>query len=137
MKIPDCLNRFGLRVDATELTEVRSLLKAETHLEKQRQGDGDTELMKLLSVQLFGTGQLEDVFLIWAAKTASMDADASIDVQLLCGAGLDATKAFLRDSFAPEAETILKRITNCEKSGDFIDFTPEALMKDYEDYFTK
>jgi hypothetical protein len=33
--------------------------------------------------------------LIGEAKTASMDADCSIDIQLLCGAGLDETKALL------------------------------------------
>jgi hypothetical protein len=69
-------------------------------------GAGNTELMKLCCVQLFSAGLLQDVLLIWRAKVASMDADASIDVHLLCGAGLNETKAFL-ESLEEAAKTAL------------------------------
>ncbi|MFJ7048809.1 hypothetical protein ACIQVC_36210 [Streptomyces sp. NPDC101112] len=39
--------------------------------------------MKPCCVQLFNAGSLDDVLLIWKAKSASMDADGSIDIQLL------------------------------------------------------
>jgi len=137
MTVPDCLRRFGLHVQSAALPEIRLLLEDETRLETERQGRGDTGLMKLFAVQLFGVGELDDVLRIWAAKTASMDSDGSIDVQLLCGAGLNVTKAFLGKSPVPAAAVALKRILACEDSGDFIDFSPEALRKDYEDYYAK
>ena len=39
--------------------------------ERQRQGDGDTKLMKLCCVQLFNAGLPADVLLIWQAKESS------------------------------------------------------------------
>ena len=76
----ESLHRYGLHPTGTDLDEVRDLLTAQTRLEKRAQGDGDTELMKLCCVQLFCAGVLDDVLLIWRAKTASMDADGSIDI---------------------------------------------------------
>ena len=48
--------------------------------------------MKLCCVQLFNAGGLRDVAMIWHAKTSSWDAHCSIDVQLLCAAGLGERK---------------------------------------------
>jgi hypothetical protein len=44
--------------------------------------------MKLCCVQLFNAGFLTDVLLVWQPKESSWDAHCSIDVHLLCGAGL-------------------------------------------------
>jgi hypothetical protein len=74
---------------------VRTTLRAEA--ERRGQGDGDTALTKLCCVQLFNAGVLDDVLLIWQAKEASWDAHNAIDVQLLGGAGLKETKAYLGD----------------------------------------
>lgn len=66
------------------------------------QGGGDTELMKLRCVQLFNVGSLDDLPLIWQAKSASMYADCSIDTQLLCGSRLARTKGFLSSRRLPK-----------------------------------
>ncbi len=109
----------------------------ETALESRRQGAGNTELMKLCCVQLFSAGLPEDVLLIWNAKTASMDADGSIDVRLLCGAGLNETKAYLEESMEGAAQAALSRIVLCERASDFSDFSVEKLVLSYRDYYSE
>jgi hypothetical protein len=95
----ESLRRYGLRPSGRELAAVRALLEVEAGKERRAQGDGDTELMKLCCVQLFNAGEVGDALAIWRAKSASFDAACSIDVQLLCGAGLAETKAFLSAAF--------------------------------------
>ncbi|MFF0654819.1 MULTISPECIES: hypothetical protein [Micromonospora] len=47
----------------------------------------------------------------------------SIDVQLLCGAGLDATKAYLEANGSDDATEALRYLLDCEAAGDFDDFS--------------
>lgn len=135
MDMETSLAKYGLRPDVTDLDEIRSLLEAEAAKERHRQGAGDTELMKLCCVQLFGQGLAPDALSIWRAKTSSMDADCSIDVQLLCGAGVGATKSYLCQVGTDESLKALQRIEQCEHSGDFDGFSEEDLMNFYSDYF--
>jgi hypothetical protein len=135
MTLADWLLRFGLTVSADDLPDIRAALTVETNKERESQGRGDTELMKLCCVQLFGYGDVEDALLIWRAKSASMDASCAVDVQLLCGAGLDATKAFLAGHGSPDAERARARILDCEECGDFDEFSVERRMRDYEAYY--
>lgn len=113
------------------LPEVRAILREHTALERASQGDGDTLVMKLCCVQLFFAGHLEDVMTIWAAKQASFDAASSIDVQMLCGAGLEATKKYLAavDGGQPALEWIFKS----ETSGD--DFDVETTRAHWRRYY--
>ena len=131
----ESLLRYGLHPVGANLDEVRGLLTEQTRLETRTQGDGDTELMKLCCVQLFNAGALEDVFLIWRAKSAGMDAGCSIDIQLLCGSGLATTKAYLSSRHQPEAEAALQRLLRCEAAGDFEDFTVEGHSAFYAAYY--
>jgi hypothetical protein len=131
----ESLHRYGLHPAGANLDEVRGLLTAQTRLEERAQGDGDTELMKLCCVQLFNAAVPEDVLLIWRAKTASMDADCSIDIQLLCGSGLARTKAYLSCKRFPEAEAALQRLLQCEAAGDFEDFSTETQSARYAAYY--
>ncbi|WP_217130805.1 hypothetical protein [Streptomyces sp. AC558_RSS880] len=122
----ESLRRYGLYPVGVDLEEVRSLLTARARLEKCAQGDGDTELMRLCCVQLFNAGSPDDVLLIWQAKTASMDADCSIGIQLPCGGGLPRTKAYLSEQRSPEADAALRRLNLCEAAGDFEGFSVEV-----------
>ncbi|WP_189837344.1 hypothetical protein [Streptomyces umbrinus] len=131
----ESLRRYGLHPAGANLDEVRELLAARTQLEKRAQGDGDTELMKLCCVQLFNVGILEDVLLIWRAKSASMDAGCSIDIQLLCGGGLATTKAYLSSHHLPEAEVALRRLQHCEAAGDFESFSAARHSAWYAAYY--
>lgn len=132
----ECLHHYGLHPVGTGLDEVRALLGAHIQLERRAQGEGDTQLMRLCCVQLFNAGSLDDVLLIWEAKSASMDAGCSIDIQLLCGSGLGRTKAFLSSQRLPEAEAALQRLLVCEQAGDFEDFSVEERSAQYADYYT-
>lgn len=132
----ESLHRYGLRPTDTDLDEVRGLLSAQTRLEERAQGDGDTELMKLCCVQLFNAGALDDVLLIWRAKTASMDADCSIGIQLLCGGGLARTRAYLLSQRLPEAKAALQRLFDCEKARDFEGFSVEGHSAQCTRYYT-
>ncbi|WP_326604320.1 hypothetical protein [Streptomyces sp. NBC_01800] len=131
----ESLHRYGLHPTGADLDEVRGLLRAQTRLEQRAQGDGDTELMKLCCVQLFNAGALDDVLLIWNAKTASMDAGCSIDIQLLCGSGLVSTKAHLASQRSPEADAALQRLLVCEQAGDFDGFSAAMLSAQYAAYY--
>lgn len=135
MNVDECLERFGLTPSVQALPSIRQLLDEQTKAEHGAQGEGDTELMKLLCVQLFSAASPEDVLRVWRAKTSSMDAACSIDVQLLCGAGLGPTKALLEAVGTPDAYAALDRLRECEAAGDFVGFTPEASMEDYAVYY--
>ncbi|MFF0401136.1 hypothetical protein ACFYSJ_36250 [Streptomyces sp. NPDC005248] len=131
-----CLHRYGLHPVDAGLDEVRGLLRVHIRLEQQAQGDGDTELMKLCCVQLYNACSLDDVLLIWTAKCASMDADCSIDIQLLCGSGLARTKAYLLSECLPEAEAALQGLLDCERVAGFEDFSVEGHSAQYAAYCT-
>lgn len=123
---------YGLRPEGAQLDEIRELLA-----EVAAQGyDADTLAMKVYCVQLFNHGSLEDVLPIWRAKKSGWDAQFSIDVQLLCGAGLEATKAFLAGHPAPEARRALDYLVACEEAGDFEDFSVMERTASYDRYYT-
>ena len=129
------LNQFGLVPNPSDLATIRELLVREWQAESQQQGSGNTELMKLFCVQLFSRGELQDVMLIWRAKNASMDASCSIDIQLLCGAGLGATKEYLEGLTDQTAAKALRYLRECEAAGDFEGFSPGDWMKSFRDYY--
>ena len=136
MNEDDVLSRFGLHPSSDELEAIRDLLREQIAKEHQSQGNGDTELMKLFCVHLFNAGSIEDVLLVWSAKTSSMDADASIEVRLLCGAGLPETKAFLARQPDGAASRALERIKKCETSGDFEGFVTTEVTAEYTEYYS-
>ncbi|MFX0592649.1 hypothetical protein [Melissospora conviva] len=116
----ESLRRYGLQPSSADLPRIREILQAQADLD---QHDQDTELMKLCCVQLFNAGQLDDVLLIWQAKESSWDAHCSIDVQLLCGAGPDATKEHLAGNGSADAAEALRYLLECEAAGDFDNFS--------------
>lgn len=127
MNADESLDRYGLRPAPGELGEIRALLADQAGLD---QDDQDLELMKLCCVQLFNAGRLDDVLPIWEAKGSSWDAHCSIDVQLLCGAGLEATKAHLA-----EEEDALTYLIECEAAGDFHEFSVERQSAWWTEYY--
>lgn len=135
MNEDESLRRYGLSPVAGDLDEVREILAFQAARERRHQGDGDTELMKLCCVQLFNAGFLTDALLIWHAKESSWDAHCSIDVQLLCGAGLEATAAHLAADGSPAAAAALEYLRHCEASGDFADFSVENQSRWYSRYY--
>jgi hypothetical protein len=135
MNEDESLRRYGLRPVVEDLDHVRDILEAQAALERREQGDGDTELMKLCCVQLFNAGNLDDVLPIWRAKESSWDAHCSIDVQLLCGAGLEETKAYLATEKSEDASEALDYLVSCEATGDFLNFSVENRSRFYARYY--
>lgn len=128
----DLLARFGVTPVATDLPEVRRLIQSAI---ADRDRDSN-ESLKLLCIQLFSAGNPSDALLIYKAKTSSFDAACYIDIQLVCGAGLEATKAFLRESSAPEAKALLAVLQDSNHARDFDGFTPQQYLDSYRRYYS-
>jgi hypothetical protein len=138
MDVGEVLRRFGLPPDAVHRDEVRRLLAVEIARspdDDDNDNDDDPELVRLLCAQLFALGHVEDSLLIWRAKTRDFDAMCGLDVQLLCGAGVDATRAFLAASEAMEARRALEYLDECVRTGDFDGFSPGSQLSAYRAYF--
>lgn len=133
MTYDQALEKFGLPASSAYRDEIRKLLKEET--EKERRGQSGEEMLRTLCLQLFSLGISEDALLIWDAKQSSFDAGCGLDIQFLCGAGLSATKEFLARSSAPAAAAALKRLSECEITGDFADWTPQSTIEEYRYYY--
>lgn len=130
----ESLRRFGLVPSEADLPAIRALLAQEVEAELA-DDDREDDLARLCCVQLFSRGALDDVLRIWAAKSASMDLDCVVDVQFLCGAGLDATKRYLAAQASPEAAEALRCLEDCEAAGDFLRFSPQEHLAHYRRYF--
>jgi hypothetical protein len=135
MTVDASLARFGLTPPSEALPQIRQLLLADTSKERSKQGSSNVGLLRLYCVQLFGAGQPADTLLVWSAKEANFDLACGIDIQLLRGAGLGATKEFLTSHSSPEARAALECIAACEQSGDFEGFTPAAHLQFYRRYY--
>lgn len=90
--------------------------------------NGDHFLMRLLCVQLFSLGRVEDSLRVWRAKSCNFDTHGAIDVQLVCGAGLETTRAYLRQAGEDDAAEALQFLARCEAAGDFKDFSSQRLL---------
>jgi hypothetical protein len=134
MTVDDSLARFGLVPSEDDLPQIRDLLARE--VEAERAGDEREEDLALLCcVQLFSHGKPEDILRMWDAKMSGMDLGSVVDVQFLCGAGLEATKRFLASRSDERSAEALSYIADCEKAGDFADFLPEGPLQGYREYF--
>ena len=129
----EALSRFGLAPTASDIPAVRDILTSQIIAAENE--DDDSELIKLCCIQLFSAGDPSDAILIWAAKRSSFDNGINIEVQLLCGAGVERTKEYLTGIGSQDAVDAVKYITSCEVSGDFEHFTTEQVLESYRDYY--
>jgi hypothetical protein len=127
----DLLARFGLTPGVADLPEIRRLIQI-TVADSKRESN---EPLKLLCIQLFSAGIPSDALLIHKAKMSSFDASCHIDIQLVCGAGLEATKTFLRSSDAPDAQALLAVLEDHKHAADFAGFTPQRQLDSYRHYY--
>lgn len=133
MTSDEALQKFGLPSSVHHRNELRLLLAEE--IERERRGESGDEMLRTLCSQLFSLGVVEDALLIWEAKESSFDAHCGLDVQFLCGAGLAETKDYLAKSKAKSAPAALEYLSECERAGDFTDWTPEKTLSEYRRYF--
>ena len=134
MRSEEQLLQLGLKPANESLLLVRQTLVAQIELERHAE-EGNHHVIMLCCVQLFGGAFLDDVLLIWEAKSSGFDLFCSLDVQLLCGAGLDETKEFLSAHPSETAKAALTYIEECELTGDFNSWSPSKQMEYYRSYF--
>lgn len=127
------VSRFGLPADPGQRPAIVEALEEQIRLEVDEEADHD--LMRLLCVQLFSIGRVEDALLIWRAKTCNFDTMCGLDVQFLCGAGLAATREFLRRVGTADALDALDYLEKAEAAGDFTGFSTEQVLEQARDYF--
>jgi hypothetical protein len=65
---------------------------------------GFSQSLKLCAFLLFTLAQVEDIQLLWQAKTTSFDTMCGLDDQLLVGAGVPITIAYLQQVQDPWSE---------------------------------
>jgi hypothetical protein len=104
MTTEESLALYGLVPQESDLPQIRAILDREAEIERnhyssdaEKQKDPrqrEDDLARLCCVQLFAWGDLQDVLRIWDTKQTSMDMACYLDVQFLCGAGLEETKAY-------------------------------------------
>lgn len=131
----EVLRRFGLPPEAAAADAIRWALRAEVEQERAGQGLGDTAAMRLLCAQLFWLGEQADVLRIWEAKRASFDAGCSIDVELLCLTGVEATRAWLAEQAGEAAREALATLERCVAAGDFEGFGVEGWRVEILRYY--
>ena len=134
MNVEESLARFGLVPADEDLPQIREILAREAEAERTGTGRQD-DLARLCCVQLFSRGMVEDILRIWDAKMSGFDMGSVVDVQFLCGAGLDATKRFLASQRDERAREALHYISECEEAGDFDGFSPEEHLQGNREYF--
>ncbi|MGB8356734.1 MAG: hypothetical protein WCD79_22745 [Chthoniobacteraceae bacterium] len=133
MTYEQVLQRFGLPASAADHNEIRRLLGEEIGL--ARHSEEREEMLRVLCFLLFSLSSINDVLLIWDAKQSNFDASCGLEVQFLCGAGLQATKDFLNASKAPTAPEALSYLVDCEQTGDFSGFSPAVWIAQYRRYY--
>jgi hypothetical protein len=129
--LPDSLIRFGLVPAPEHLPEIRQMIAA-LAANANRNGNED---LKTLCIQLFSAADPRDALLIYRAKESSFDAACYIDIQLTCGAGLEATQAYLASCGEPQAADLLQRLKDGVGFNEFQDFTPERQLDFYRQYY--
>lgn len=107
--------------------KIRELLKQEIAWVIKNWGAPIT--LKALAFMLYKTGDLEDIGLIWQAKTASFDCFYNLDVEFLAGKSSKETIGYLKthpliqsnlkNFLSPNGEDIVTYIISCEAAGDF------------------
>lgn len=132
MTTDEALTRWGLPPAISSLDEIRHELNLEI---ERRQHEGTEDLLLLLCVQLFAARQPEDALHIWRAKQCDFDAFCYIEGDLICGAGVEATRQFLRNSNAPEATAALEWLGDEDGNEREDELAYKERLTSYQRYF--
>lgn len=74
---------------------------------------------RLCGLMLFKIGNVEDSVLLWQVKELDFDTFCGLDIQMLVGAGVDETIAYLKNLGDESAWKAAEYIQKCRESGDF------------------
>jgi len=129
------LGRFGFPAVHSQRSDILTELWKQIRLVEAEKGD--ELLLRLLCAQLFSIGVVEDSLAVWAAKSCSFDTMAGIDVQFMCGAGLEETKQFLRSTATEPSLAALEYLRECEASGDFEEYAVESVLEATREFYSE
>ncbi|QJE96450.1 hypothetical protein [Luteolibacter luteus] len=137
MNCDEALERFGLPAGPGHREALLVLLDEERNKAAQDKADhdGDPDLLRCLCAQLVSIGDVRDSLPIWRAKSASFNLMSGLDVQFLCGAGVDATRDYLGSIGTEESGKALEYLDQCVAAGDFDAWTPDQCVSSYRRYF--
>lgn len=93
------------------------------------------DVIRLCCLLLCNNGDPKDSLLIWQVHQADQDLSGAVHVEMLCGAGIDDTKAYLRSCEENIALKALEYIGHFEAEGTFENFKPELYVEDWKSYF--
>jgi hypothetical protein len=130
MNEDEALTTFGLPSSHEDRGSILAAIKAEL-----MSRDADVLVLKCLCIQLFSLGRVEDCLTVWRVKRHSFDLGCSIDVQLLCGAGLAETQSYLSGRVESDAVAVRAHLEMCVQSGDFHDWIPAKSLEWYRSYY--
>nr|WP_154982935.1 hypothetical protein [Paenibacillus xylanexedens] len=130
MNEDELLQMYGIEPDKEQRESIRRLLQQEM---ENREAE-EHEVLKLLCIMLFAIGSVEDTELIWQAKRKNQDAGSYIDVQLLCGAGVEETIVYLEKKGGEQAHDQVLYLKKCELY-DFVDFSKDEWLSGYRGYY--
>jgi hypothetical protein len=133
MNDTEAIQKFGLPANPTSREEICAAF--EQALRNEGTEESDHELILCLAAQLFSIGNVEDCLLIWRAKSDNFDLGCSIDVQLLCGAGIEETKSYLAAHGSEDALKALKYLQRGIEAGDFKDWSVPKWIAYYRRYY--
>jgi hypothetical protein len=80
---------------------------------------GMSDDIRLCAFVLYKIANVEDVPLLWEAKTANFDTFCGLDIQMLVGAGVDQTLDYLKTLGNEHAVAAADYIKRCRVTGDF------------------
>lgn len=133
MNQSDALQNFGLPSSPEHREAILDAIEGQLNMIFD--GDSHAELNRCLVAQLFSIGVVEDSLVIWRIKSSGFDCACGVDVQFICGAGVDPTLRFLEQSNDPDAADALDYLRSCMGSGDFDDWTPAEQLAICRFYF--
>ena len=123
------IEKYGLCPSLTHHAEIRQLLEIE--IKEHDDSEGCGEYLRVLCFMLFFIGKVEDSVLIWKAKMLNMDTGCMIDVGLLCGAGFEQTRTFIKDS--PVLCKMKSYMEKCYAAGD--EFDKGEIVRNFKAYY--
>lgn len=126
----DVIDRFGLPPDPADVSAIR--VAARTELDG---ASPNGAVLRAYCVQLFAHADPSDALLIDRARKATPGGVGGIGLRLRYGAGIEATKAYLRGESSPAARSLLGELEEHERVFGYDDWTPGETLAEWHAYY--
>jgi hypothetical protein len=119
-------------VGAADRPLARHIIKLDI-TSRRDETSGMSDELRLSALLLYKIGNVEDAPLLWEAKTVNFDTFCGLDIQLLVGAGVDETLAYLNGLGDEESLKASEYIEDCRGTGDFDHL--DGYAEEWDKYF--